>query len=151
MLKCTVGGHVYNFGFPTAKESYLPWWSSKGLRDSVLAVALSNSGKHKAGARSPSPCVALSPLKQAYSPGLSSPIPVSFSNSSENGSTSAVQYAGQNFRNSGTNLFHLETSFCFYCRRIESKLDQISKRRPLLFYCWGFLFSKVHSFKRFKW
>lgn len=69
---------------------------------------------------------------------------------SAQGSTSAVQHADQNFRNSGTNLFHLEISFSFYCCRISSKPDLISKRRSLLLNCQNFLFSKRHQLKRFK-
>lgn len=88
---------------------------------------------------------------KAYSPSIPSPLSASFSNSSERGSTSAAQYAGQKFRNAGTNLFHLEISFSFYCCRIKSKLDPVSKRRSLLLYCQGFLFSKMYSFKNFKW
>ena len=78
------------------------------------------------------------------------PHPIPFGNSSQRGSTSAVQRAGQDFRNSGTNLFHLEISFSFYCCRAESKPDPLSKRRSLLLYCQNFLFSKMHSLKRFK-
>lgn len=51
---------------------------------------------------------------QAFSPSLTT----RFGNSPEQGSASAVQHAGQNFRNPGTNLFHLEISFSFYCCRI---------------------------------
>lgn len=80
----------------------------------------------------------------------SSPPSHPFGNSSEQGLTSAVQLAGQNFRNSGTNLFHLEISFSFYCCRVQSKQDAISKRSSLLLYRQNFLFSKMYSLKRFK-
>lgn len=64
---------------------------------------------------------------------------------------SCATCAGQDFRNSGTNLFHLEISFSFYCCRAESKPDPISKRRSLLLYCQNFLFLKCTHLKDLKW
>ena len=119
------------------------------FRDLMWTITLWNTKQWMFGAnwttRTANPVIS----REMY-PCRAAPPPIPFGNSSEQGSTSAVQHAGQDFRNSGTNLFHLEISFSFYCCRAESKPDRISKRSSLLLYCQNFLFSKMHSLKRFK-
>lgn len=45
---------------------------------------------------------------------LAPPLPSSLVTVLNEDQTSAVQHVDQNFRNPGTNLFHLEISFSFY-------------------------------------
>lgn len=149
VLQCMVGG--YKYSFLIAEENHLHR-RTQGKVEKNQRHDQNCWPFHLREMQSWSrQCPAPRPLGKAYSPSIPSPLSASFSNSSERGSTSAVQYAGQKFRHAGTNLFHLEISFSFYCCRIKSKLDPVSKRRSLLLYCQGFLFSKMYSFKNFKW